>query len=222
MAVPTTMLGRISAFVAILKNMVVPKKAAARGRPPLITRERIADAGIQMSLPKLSFVGVAGLLGVSHIALYKHVANLAALRELVAEAIFERWQLPALLPAAKHSIEDDLRAFHRSLRAMVDQNPGLAPFLTLHGKKTTQMIAHIRQHHVEFQRVHGLTLPQTAWLLSTVAFHCIALADTVYSRQQSDGIERSPIEQQKMDASYERSMEALIKGALMMCRDETC
>ena len=121
--------------------MAAPKKTAARGRPPTITRERIADAGIAMTLPGLSFVGVAAALGVSHIALYKHVASLAALRELVAEAIFERWQAPALDAGAGHAIEEDLHAFQRSLRALVDQNPGLAPFLVSHGAKTPEMVA---------------------------------------------------------------------------------
>ena len=49
-----------------------PERRPARGRPPTITLERIADAGIAMGLPNLTFVGVAAALGVSHMALYKH------------------------------------------------------------------------------------------------------------------------------------------------------
>ena len=64
------------------------KKPATRGRPPSITRERIVEAGIEMGLPNITFVGLAAALGVSHMALYKHVANLEALKALVAEEIF--------------------------------------------------------------------------------------------------------------------------------------
>ncbi|PZS95149.1 MULTISPECIES: TetR/AcrR family transcriptional regulator [Stenotrophomonas] len=197
--------------------MAAPKKTAARGRPPTITRERIADAGIAMTLPGLSFVGVAAALGVSHIALYKHVDNLAALRELVAEAIFERWQAPPLDAAERRSIEEDLREFQRSLRTLVDTNPGLAPFLVSHGAKTPEMLARIQRHHAEFSRVHGLPLEQAAWLLSTVAYHAVALADTVYSRHAAADTTRRPLDWKAQEAGFDRSMEALIIGALAMC-----
>ncbi|GAB2314869.1 TetR/AcrR family transcriptional regulator [Stenotrophomonas geniculata] len=197
--------------------MAAPKKTAARGRPPTITRERIADAGIAMTLPGLSFVGVAAALGVSHIALYKHVANLAALRELVAEAIFERWQAPPLDAGAGRSINDDLYAFQRSLRMLVDENPGLAPFLVSHGAKTPEMVARIQRHHAEFSRVHDLPQEQAAWLLSTVAYHAVALADTVYSRHAVADATRRPLDRAAQDVEFDRSMQALIIGALAMC-----
>lgn len=63
-------------------------KSPSRGRPPSITRERLTDAGIALTLPKLTMVGVADQLGVSAMALYKHVSGLEALKELVAEEIF--------------------------------------------------------------------------------------------------------------------------------------
>lgn len=34
------------------------------------------DAGIEIGLPNITFVGVAAALGVSHMVLYKHVASL--------------------------------------------------------------------------------------------------------------------------------------------------
>ena len=70
--------------------------APARGRPRTLTRERIAEAGMQIGLPALTFTGVANALGVSHVALYKHVPNLEELKRLVAAEIFERWQMPPL------------------------------------------------------------------------------------------------------------------------------
>ena len=200
--------------------MAAPKKSSTRGRPPSITRERIADAGIEMTLPKLSFVGVAALLGVSHIALYKHVANLAALREQVAEAIFERWHAPPLATGKGATIEGDLFTFHRSLRTLVEQNPGLAPFLVSHGAKTPEMVERIHQHHAAFARAHDLPLEQAAWLLSTVAYHCVALADTVYARHETVDTSRRAYDPEQAEAEFDRGMQALIRGALAMCRGQ--
>lgn len=196
--------------------MAAPKKATPRGRPPSITRERIADAGIEMTLPKVSIVGVAALLGVSHIGLYKHVANLVALRELVAEVIFERWQAPPLLTGQGAGLEADLMVFQRSLRDLVDRNPGLAPFLALHGAKTPQMVARIEAHQRAFADAHGLPSTHAAWLLSTVAYHCVALADTVYSRHPPVDSGRRSYDADAAKAEFELGMQALIRGAVGM------
>jgi hypothetical protein len=196
--------------------MAAPKKATPRGRPPSITRERIADAGIEMTLPSVSIVGVAALLGVSHIGLYKHVANLAALRELVAEVIFERWQAPPLATGRKAGLEADLLAFQRSLRDLVDRNPGLAPFLAVHGAKTPQMVERIEAHQRAFAEAHGLNPAQAAWLLSTVAYHCVALADTVYARQRVVEDGRRAHDPVAAQAEFELGMLALIRGAVAM------
>lgn len=71
--------------------MKTPQQPATRGRPRIITRERIVDAGIQIGLPSITFVGVAAALGVSHMALYKHVPSLEELKHLAAEEAFKRW-----------------------------------------------------------------------------------------------------------------------------------
>ncbi|WZB69183.1 hypothetical protein WJ968_21260 [Achromobacter xylosoxidans] len=42
----------------------------------------------------MSFVNVAAALGVSHMALYKRVDSLEALKLMVAEEIFTRWPVP--------------------------------------------------------------------------------------------------------------------------------
>ena len=59
-----------------------------RGRPPLVTTERIIDAGIALTLPALSMRGVAEALGISEMTLYRHVDNLAGLRRTVAQGIW--------------------------------------------------------------------------------------------------------------------------------------
>lgn len=80
--------------------MEPPQKTPARGRPRTITWERIADAGIGIGLSNITFVGVAAALGVSHMALYKHIAGLDALKSLIAEELFQRWQIPGSMPSS--------------------------------------------------------------------------------------------------------------------------
>ena len=65
-----------------------------RGRPPLVTTERIVDAGIALTLPALSMKRVAEALGVSEMTLYRHVDNLAGLRRTVAQGIWARTDFP--------------------------------------------------------------------------------------------------------------------------------
>lgn len=179
------------------------------GRPPTITRARIADAGMVMGLPRMTFVGVAALLGVSHMALYKHVANLAALKLLVAEAIFTRWQLPDI---GNDDLEHFLIRFSASLRELVKAFPGLAPYLIRRKVATPAMLASIAEHQAKVACLYGMPVGRARWLLSTVAFHCIALADTVYAvadeaREEDD---------QELEAEFDLGMHALIIGALTM------
>ncbi|VUM22390.1 hypothetical protein PGKDCPLP_03784 [Stenotrophomonas maltophilia] len=65
--------------------------------------------------------------------------------------------------------------------------------------------------------MHDLPLEQAAWLLSTVAYHAVALADTVYSRHAVVDTTRRPLDRKAQEAEFDRSMEALIIGALAMC-----
>lgn len=189
--------------------MTTATPAPRPGRPRTITRERIADAGMAMGLPKLTFVGVAALLGVSHMALYKHVANLAALKLLVAEAIFMRWQLP---DTGNDDLEHFLLRFSASLRELVKAFPGLAPYLIRRKVATPAMLASIAAHQAEVARRYGMPIERARWLLSTVAFHCIALADTVYGA----GDEAWEDEDAEIEAEFDLGMRALIIGVLAM------
>ncbi|MDQ8033839.1 MAG: TetR/AcrR family transcriptional regulator [Bordetella sp.] len=201
----------------------------ARGRPRTITRERIADAGIQMGLPQLTFVGIAAQLGVSHVALYQHVPSLDALRRLVAEAIFERWQMP--MAARRQALPDYLARFSDSLRGLVGAHPGLAPFLIRRGAKTPSMVAKIDAHHEQVARPFSLSRPRTHGLPSTVAYHCVALADTVYAQateSQPPPPAASSENVQAVEAAIEAEitlgMRALIVGALALlhaCRHDS-
>lgn len=180
------------------------------GRPPSITRERIADAGIAMGLPAMTFTGVAALLGVSHVALYKHVAHLAALKLLVAEEIFVRWELP---DSGNEDLQNYLLRFSASLRQLVKLHPGLAPYLLRRKATTPAMLARIDAHQEQVAHAYALPKARARWLLSTVAFHCVALADTVYA-PAGDAWEEE--DDAAIEAEFDLGMRALVVGALAM------
>lgn len=189
-----------------------------RGRPRTITRERIADAGIKIGLPNITFVGVAAELGVSHMALYKHVPSLAALKILVAEEIFGRWQIPPVSGGGSGELEAYLIEFSASIREFVKAHPGLMPYVIRRLAATQPMLAKIDQHQTRVAEAYGLSKGRAQWLLSTVAFHCMAVADTVYSvagQEPMDDADRAA-ELSEMEAELVQGMLALITGALAM------
>ncbi|WP_257217222.1 TetR/AcrR family transcriptional regulator [Janthinobacterium sp. BJB301] len=190
--------------------MTIATDTPRPGRPPSITRARIADAGIAMGLPAMTFTGVAALLGVSHVALYKHVAHLAELKLLVAAEIFARWQLPA---PGEDDLEHYLLRFSASLRQLVKLHPGLAPYLLRRKATPPTMLARIEAHQAQVAHGYQLPLERARWLLSTVAFHCVALADTVYA-PAGDAWEAE--DDALIEAEFDLGMRALVIGVLAM------
>ncbi|MCC4264463.1 TetR/AcrR family transcriptional regulator [Oceanimonas baumannii] len=196
-------------------------KPTTRGRPRTITRERIVDAGINMGLPNITFVGVASALGVSHMALYKHVASLEALRHLVAEEIFHRWQLPSPPGPGGKELQQYLLHFTDEVSIFVKNHPGLAPYLIRRSAATAPMLAKIDAHHNAVAATYGLSKTQTRWLLATITFHCIAVTDAVYSVAGQPGISDtdSQIDEAEMAAELAEGMRALIVGALALLKE---
>ena len=194
---------------------------ATRGRPRTITRERIVEAGIEIGLPGITFVGVAAALGVSHMALYKHVANLEALKNLVAEEIFTRWQIPRVDAGQRGELKEYLTVFATSVRLFVKAHPGLTPYVIRRLAATQPMLAKIDEHQSHIAQVYGITKAQARWLLATVAFHGIAVADTVYSVTGQPVEEAQRLaEESEMEAELDRGMRALIVGALELMDEE--
>lgn len=157
--------------------MATQQEAGAAGRPRRITRERIADAGIEMGLAEVTITGLAKRLGVSVVALYKHVDGVAALRLLVAEEIFARFELP---PLVEDELGEHLTALAHALRRLVLRHPGLAGYLARVGRGTPVALLKIDAHQTEVAARFALTPTRAAWLLSTVAFHAVALSDLIY------------------------------------------
>jgi len=199
-----------------------PDRPATRGRPPTITRARIADAGISIGLPNLTFVGVAAELGVSHMALYKHVPSIEELKHLVAEEAFNRWQIPLPGDTSHADLKEYLTVFTISVRQFVKEHPGVTPYVIRRLAATPSMLAKIEGHQRHIAEVYGMSWDQARRLLATLAFHGLTASDTVYSVA---GKELTPeadrlAEQVEMEAELHQGMQVLIVGALVMLQEE--
>lgn len=201
--------------------MTAPQPPATRGRPRTITRERIVEAGIEIGLPSITFVGVAAALGISHMALYKHVANLDALKSMVAEEIFTRWQIPRADAERRSGLKEYMIVFATSVRVFVKAHPGLTPYVIRRLAATQPMLAKIEEHQSHIAQVYGISKQHARWLLATVAFHGIAVADTVYSvtGRGAEEAERAA-EEAEMEAELAQGMYALIVGALVLLEQD--
>lgn len=198
--------------------MNAPQQPAARGRPRTITRERIADAGIAIGLPNITFVGVAAAIGVSHMALYKHVASLEALRILIAEEIFHRWEIPQAGGDSCADLKGYLLRFAASIQAFVKAHPGVTPYIIRRSVATESMLAKIIEHQKHIALACGISQDNARWLLATVAFHCFAAADTVYSASNIEplpGVDQAA-QTAEMEAELAQGVHALVVGAVTM------
>lgn len=201
--------------------MAARPASKVRGRPPTITRERIANAGVEIGLPNITFVGVAAALGVSHMALYKHVANLKALKVVVAEEIFRRWRIPRARRDEPEELQAYLFTFAMSIAEFVKVHPGLTPYVIRRLAATQPMIEKIHEHQAHIAEVYEISQLQARWLLATVAFHCFAVADTIYSVMGQEPVEavNHAVEETEMEAELEQGIQALITGVIAMLDD---
>lgn len=202
--------------------MTSPERRPARGRPPTITRGRIADAGIAMGLPNITFVGLAAALGVSHMALYKHVPSLEELKRLVAEEIFKRWQIPQACSNDRGELKEYLTLFAASVREFVKAHPGVTPYVIRRLAATPSMLAKIDEQQRHIASAYGISREQSRILLATVAFHGMAVADTVYSVAGLEPVVQAEraAEESEMEAELDQGMQALIIGLLAMLESE--
>lgn len=197
------------------------EQPATRGRPRTITRERIADAGIEIGLPNITFVGVAAALGVSHMALYKHVPSLEELKHLVAEEIFSRWQIPRVAGRRRKPLKDYMLVFAAAVRDFVKMHPGVTPYVIRRLAATQAMLDKIAEHQSHIAQAYGMSMAQARWLLATVAFHAMAVADTVYSvagREPAVDADRLA-EEAEMEVELAQGMRALVVGALSLLQE---
>lgn len=201
--------------------MKMTKRPTTRGRPRTITRERIAEAGIKIGLPNITFVGVAAAMGISHTALYKHVASLEELKHLVAEEIFCRWQIPQAQVSTDSSLKEYLIVFTTSAREFIKDNPGLTPYVIRRLAATQSILAKIDGHQRHIADVYGISKEQARWLLATITFHCFAVADTVYSAAGKEPTVQAgrATEEAEMEEELIQGVHALIVGALSILEE---
>jgi len=168
-------------------------------------------------MQNITFVGVAAALDISHMALYKYVPSLEALKCLVAEEIFSRWQTPEAIKGKQDGLKDYLLVFTESIREFVKAHPGLTPYIICKTAATLPMLNKINDHQSHIAQVYGIQQRQARWLLSTVAFHCFSVADTVYTVARQG----SAADALSMEHELIQGIEALIVGALVMLKDDT-
>lgn len=141
-------------------------------------------------------MGVAAALGVSHMALYKHVPSLAALKHMVAEEIFTRWQIPRADEDLRGGLEAYLDVFAASVHDFVRKHPGLTPNLIRRLAATQPMLAKIDAHQTHVSQAFDIPKERARWLLLTVAFHGMAVADTC-TRQRGRSPSRGRTERRR-------------------------
>ncbi|MBS9726922.1 TetR/AcrR family transcriptional regulator, partial [Pseudomonas stutzeri] len=90
--------------------------------------------------------------------------------------------------------------------------PGLPPYLLRRSVATTPMLEKIAAHQVHVAEVYGLPIDKARWLLATLAFHCIAGADTIYSiADDEDG---------QVITDFWQGLRALVIGSLQDLKED--
>lgn len=171
-----------------------------------------------MGLPDITFVGVAAALGVSHMALYRHVPSLAALKHLVAQEIFTRWELPQAPADTSGGLMAYMTVFTTSVRKFVKAHPGVTPYVIRRLAATQPMLEKIVAHQQHIAQTYGISLEQSRWLLATVTFFCISAADTVYTAAGKEPVVHADraAEEAEMEAEFLQGVHALLVGALVV------
>ena len=96
------------------------------GRQAQITLEDIEREGVRLGMAKLTVNGVAGALGVTPTALYRHVDGRLGLEALVGEAVLDGLHLA---DDPSQDIEAHLLSFAQQLRSFTLDHPGLASYM---------------------------------------------------------------------------------------------
>ena len=145
-----------------------------RGRPPLVTTERIVDAGIALTLPALSMRGVAEALGISEMTLYRHVDNLAGLRRTVAQGIWARTDFP------EPDSPDPRRALlelAEAMRAMASRHPGIGSCLLNLDPGSELIFETIEHNQRAWAERYGWAPARASVIVSTVTSCAVALGE---------------------------------------------
>jgi hypothetical protein len=152
---------------------------------------------------------VAAELAVTQAALYKRVANLEALKRLVASGV------PALADSARvgrrtgwaGGLPDGVRGV--AVRGGEGASRAAAVPAAAHGGDRADA-GKDRLAPGARGRVFGLPVDKARWLLATIAFYCIAGADTIYAIADD--------EEGQVITEFKQGMRALVIGSLEVSR----
>jgi AcrR family transcriptional regulator len=177
-----------------------------------LSRAAVVDVALALvdekGLDALSLAAVADRAGVAAPSLYKHVGNLAELRELMAERVI--WQLTAMFAGEVmgRSRDEAVAALLRAYRAYVLANPGryhLVPLDALHhGPALAKAGGDLMDVFVAVMRGYGLT--------ESAATHAIrrlrAAAHGFSTLEAGGGFGLS----EDVDSSYEQLIEMCLRS----------
>lgn len=158
--------------------------ASPSPRKRRVTPQTMAEAGIALTLPKVSVKSVAESLGVSIVAIYNNIDDLCYLKALVAEEILRRWSPP--LPGDDESMHDALLTLASAMRELVHSNPGIAEYLIGLTPSSIDAIRMADSVQTRYRTRYDLTPKQATWAVITVCEHALALAEMVYNSARRD------------------------------------
>lgn len=143
-----------------------------------VTPETMAEAGIALTLPKVTVKSIADSLGVSIVAIYNNIDDLCSLKALVAEEILRRWSPP--LPGYDESMHDALLRFSVAMRDLVHENPGIAEYLVGLTPSSIDAVRMIDAVQTRYRLRYDITPKQATWTVTNVAEHALALGVMVH------------------------------------------
>lgn len=193
-----------------------------------VTPESLIEAGIELTLPKVTVKAMAEKIGVSIVAIYNHIEGVETLRTLIAEEILARWQFP--MPTEADTLEEALMHMSVELRALVHRNPGIARYLLDLDADSPNALARIDAVEQRYATLFELNPMQARWAVSTVSDHAIALAEMIHTpnRRSEDSdamLARTDLtlipltvdgKVRDSDTEFEWSMRAVIMGTAVV------
>lgn len=96
-------------------------RTAVRGRPPMVTAERLKQAILEIEGEVPTIPALARQLRVSVATVYSHVRGQEELTRLAADVVFDAWVLPSTAPGARWA--DWLLEYARDARRGIERYP---------------------------------------------------------------------------------------------------